>query len=86
MSERNLRPSTSKATERQKEVGKTRDEIKKLKKTSTKLKNICREEEKLYVDSALELAEYSVRNFYDSNEVLESEIPELVPTDPKLKM
>ena len=53
MSERNLRPSTSKATERQKEVGKTRDEIKKLMKTSTKLKNICREKEKLYVDSAL---------------------------------
>ena len=63
MSGRNLRESTKKVTEIQQEKSKVAEEIRKLKKTSKALENIRHQEEKLYSESALELAEYTVEHF-----------------------
>ena len=68
MSERNLRESTKKVTENQKQRAQISKEIQKSKKTSAKLKDLCRQEEKFYLDKALELAEYSVKVFDKSDE------------------
>ena len=63
MSDRNLRESTKKVTEKQKKKTEIYKEIAKSKETSKKLSEICRQEENLYLDSALELAEYSAKHF-----------------------
>ena len=55
-------------TENQKQGAEICKEIQKSKKTSAKLKDLCRQEEKLYLDEALELAEYSVKVFDKSDE------------------
>ena len=55
-------------TENQKQRAEISKEIQKSKKTSAKLKDLCRQEEKLYLDEALELAEYSVKVFDKSDE------------------
>ena len=60
MSKRNLRESIKKVTENQKQGAEISKEIQKSKKTSAKLLDLCRQEDKLYLDEALELAEYSV--------------------------
>ena len=62
MSERNLRDSTRRVTEDQKEKSRVAEEIRKEKKTSKALKRIHRQEEKLYLAEALELAEYTVEH------------------------
>ena len=64
MSERNLWESTKKVTENQKQGAEICKEIQKSKKTSAKLKDLCRQEEKLCLDEALELAEYSMKVFW----------------------
>ena len=68
MSERNLRDSTRRVTEDQKEKSRVAEEIKKEKKTSKALKRIHRQEEKLYLAEALELAEYTVEHLESENE------------------
>ena len=68
MSDRDLRESTKKVTSEQKRKSDIDKEIKKSKDISTKLQNIRRQEEKLYLDSAIELAEYSVQVYDNSDE------------------
>ena len=68
MSDRDLRESTKKVTSEQKRKSDFDKEIKKSKDISTKLQNIRRQEEKLYLDSAIELAEYSVQVYDNSDE------------------
>ena len=58
MSERRLRPSTTKQTVKQKEDSEKLGARKRT-DTSLKLREICRQEEKLYLDSTLELVEYT---------------------------
>ena len=68
MSDRDLRESTKKVTSEQKRKSDIDKEIKKSKDISTKLQNISRQEEKLYLDAAIELAEYSVQVYDNSDE------------------
>ena len=68
MSERNLRDSTRRVTEDQKEKSRVAEEIRKEKKTSKALKRIHRQEEKLYLAAALELAEYTIEHLESENE------------------
>ena len=63
MSGRILTESTKKVTEIQKEKSKAAEEIRKLKITSKALEKLRHQEEKLYSESALELAEYTVEHF-----------------------
>ena len=62
MSGRNLRESTKKVTEVQKEKTKVAEELITLKNTSKALENIRRQEEKSYSAAALELVEYTVEH------------------------
>ena len=62
MSGRNLRESTKKVTEVQKEKTKVVEELITLKNTSKALENIRRQEEKSYSAAALELVEYTVEH------------------------
>ena len=62
MSGRNLRESTKKVTEVQKEKTKVVEELITLKNTSKALENIRPQEEKSYSAAALELVEYTVEH------------------------
>ena len=62
MSGRNLRESTKKVTEVQKEKTKVAEELITLKNTSKALETIRRQEEKSYSAAALELVEYTVEH------------------------
>ena len=68
MSDRDLRESTKKVTSEQKRKSDIDKEIKKSKDISIKLQNIRCQEEKLYLDCAIELVEYSVQVYDNSDE------------------
>ena len=61
MTGRKLRPSTEAASDRQKILELDKKEIRDLKKKSAKFSDLLKEEEKLYAETALELAEFSSR-------------------------
>ena len=58
MTGRKLRPSTEEASKRQKNLELDNKEIRELKKKSAKYSELLKEEERLYADTALELAEF----------------------------
>ena len=78
MSDKNLRESTKKARENQIKRSEIEADIKKQKKRSKALEKQIREEESVFLEEALQLAEYTVENFGTTSE--ESGEAEEVPS------
>ena len=74
MSRREVRPSTKEASERQKQRGQEEKEILELKKTSTKLRDVIREEATVYVGEELQLVEYTAPTRESAGNLQASEI------------
>ena len=68
MSDKNLRESTKKVREDQIKRSEIKADIKKQKKKSKALQEQIREEESVFLEEALQLAEYTVEHFDTSSE------------------
>ena len=68
MSDKNLRESTRKVKENQIKRSEIAADIKKQKKKSKAIQKQIREEESVFLEEALQLAEYTVEHFETSSE------------------